>query len=134
MNETNTTFGRRTGGYTTEEMAAYRRSLIAAADARQRHARPTAPISNEIQGLRGLARADETRHRGRSGRRLLPYLLLAALPVAAVAVAPSYLECGGRDRPFDLFVDEALRTCMGRSVTKRLHAFAASVVHPERSV
>jgi hypothetical protein len=135
MEHNKAAFGKRKGGYTSAEMAAYQQSQRAAFDAKKGRERPSAPISNEVQGLRGLAKVDPTREPAGSlhwlGRPLLVTSLLT-MPFLVATVGPSFLECGVRDRPFDVFVDDALRACVGRGAQERLRSFQAHLLSQER--
>lgn len=135
MEQAKAAFGKRRGGYTPAEMAAYRQSQKAAFDAENGRKGPSAPISNEVQGLRGLAKVSSTPGLGRSKQRLRRLLLFTSLittPFLAVTFGPSFLECGGRHRPFDIFVDNAFRACVGRGARDQLLSFQADLLRQER--
>ena len=135
MEQAGVTFGKRKGGYTADEMAAYRRSQRAAFDAKNGRKGPSAPISNEVQGLRKLAKVDQTQELEGSKNRLSQLLLFTSLltiPFLVVTAGPSLLECGGRGRPFDVFIDDAFRACVAQGAREQLRSFRAHLLSRER--
>lgn len=126
-------FGRRKGGYTADELAAYRRSRIEADNAQRRRGMPSAPISNEIQGLRGLAKADQAPEQKRSRRwfgRLTLCAGLVVLQFATATVGASLMACDRCDRPFDIFVDDAFGSCVGRGTKEQRHSLETDAARP----
>jgi hypothetical protein len=130
MNQPKRTFGRRVGGPSAEDLLIYRETLNAEARTKQKRRGASPPISNEIQGLRGLASFEGAQQSERSASPLSSVLLAVLLflvPVGAT-LGPAISKCGGFARSIDAFSDDTVKTCVRQRVMERLHSVEAYVI------